>query len=419
MAHVIPCIRGEMGSTTYYIGKMNARELVSSVRPASEIDAWANMGIEERMQREYNMKRIEGEIAPYLAKQKDRFFGSVIVLVYRGELFFEGISDFSPKIPKAYRTSGEDIGFLTIDGGSLIMLDGQHRLLAFEKVVKGNVPGDCAQDVPNDEISVIFINHESSEKTRRIFNKVNRYAKTTSRGDNIITSEDDGYAIIARRLLNEDGPFGGSALVNWKSNTLSARSSQLTTISVIYETVKLILACPALTSANGPIKLNDQLRPSDDDIDRYLEVVESVWSSVLQGFLPYRNAIANPSTIAPNRVDSAPYSLLFKPAAQVALFKGLLTAVDRKYLTLDEGINRANRIDWSISSDLWKNILIAPNGSISTGSEAQNRAALLITYLLAGDKMAETDIKIVRDMYAEARGLPISDDLLPPVVIVS
>ena len=44
----------------------------------------------------------------------------------------------------------------------------------------------------------ILIEHEVNMKTRRVFNVVNRYAKQISRGDQIITSEDDGYAIVAR-----------------------------------------------------------------------------------------------------------------------------------------------------------------------------------------------------------------------------
>ena len=40
-----------------------------------------------------------------------------------------------------------------------------------------------------DEVCVIFIGYESDMKTRRIFNTINRYAKKTSRGDDIITSD--------------------------------------------------------------------------------------------------------------------------------------------------------------------------------------------------------------------------------------
>ena len=68
------------------------------------------------------------------------------------------------------------MGFLTIDGGTLIALDGQHRLLALKDVCENPTEGDYSVQVPNDEVSVIFLNHESAQKTRSIFNTVNKYA---------------------------------------------------------------------------------------------------------------------------------------------------------------------------------------------------------------------------------------------------
>ena len=92
-------------------------------------------------------------------------------------------------------------------------------------------------DLANEEISVIFVEHTDTQKIRKIFNKINKYAKQTSRGDNIITSDDDVFAVISRKLLTEGeplAPINGIDLVNWKSNTLSLRSKNLTTLSALY-----------------------------------------------------------------------------------------------------------------------------------------------------------------------------------------
>ena len=43
------------------------------------------MSIGDKMQREPNIKRIKNQIAPYFKEHKDRFFGSIIVLVYKGK----------------------------------------------------------------------------------------------------------------------------------------------------------------------------------------------------------------------------------------------------------------------------------------------------------------------------------------------
>jgi DNA sulfur modification protein DndB len=261
---------------------MSARDLVQGVRAASSLEEWQGMSIEERMQRDPDLKRIKGEIAPYIAGSQDRFFGALIVLVYKGEVYFDSMKDWvNNKAPRAYQSVADDIGVMTIDGGSLIILDGQHRLLALEMVIKkpDDVSGECREEVPNDDVCVIFIKHEDNEKTRRIFNKLNRYAKTTSRGDNIITSEDDRSAIIARKLLLDGAPLGvktkGSSdvIVEWKSNTIAARSTKLTTISVVYESVKLIL-----NDQNVP--LDPTFRPNEEELEQYYEWAEQFWTTI-------------------------------------------------------------------------------------------------------------------------------------------
>jgi hypothetical protein len=62
-------------------------------------------------------------------------------------------------------------------------------------------------ELAKEEISVIFVEHRDTSKIRKIFNKVNRYAKLTSRSDNIITSDDDIFAVIARKLIVEGEPL--------------------------------------------------------------------------------------------------------------------------------------------------------------------------------------------------------------------
>jgi len=411
MALVIASIKGQMGDTTFYEATMPARELITGVRPASELDTWASMGIEERMQRDPDTKRIMNEIAPYIAKSKDRFFGAVIVLVYKGRIEFESLEELiTGKLPFAYRSVGNRIGFITIDGGSLIVLDGQHRLLSLEKVVKNEVKGPYSQEVPGDDISVIFIQHENDEKTRRIFNKVNRYAKATSRGDNIITSEDDGYAIMSRWMLRDGAPLGnldGREIVNWKSNTLSPRSIMLTTISAVYETIKIILA------AEG-IKLDEKERPTDEKLEQHFHQVEHFWQKVIDGLEPYQAALHNVTGIPQMREDTASYSLLFKPVVQIALFKALIIATVGGRLTVEEAIKRANHVNWQMSSDAWKDIIVRQRGAIDTTAAARETTGQVIAYLIAADVMPQEEIDAIHAETARIRGY--SAALPSPVV---
>lgn len=413
MATVIPAIRGKLGNTEYYETTMKVRDLVTNIRRPSELDDWANFSIEERMQRELDDKRVKEQIVPYLVRNGDRFFGSIIVLVYQGEVNFETIADLKANLPGAYKANASRIGFLTIDGGSLIVLDGQHRLAALKMVYDkhDNLPaGPYIQEIPDDEVCVIFLKHENPVKTRRIFNTVNRYARQTSRGDNIITSEDDGYAIVTRRLLRDDEPLGNRTvggksveLVNWRSNTLTTRSKQLTTISALYETVQLIL------SSIKAGYYEAQTRPDDTRLDEGTERVSEFWKFILDGMAPYQEAVANPEQIAAMRDDKAASALLFKPAGQIALIKGLLMACEGGRMRLSEAVSLANKIDWGTHASLWRGVIMKPSGAIDAGSEARNRAANLICWLIAADRMTQEEKDAALRIYNQGFGVDSTD----------
>jgi DNA sulfur modification protein DndB len=411
MALLIPAIKGKIGNTEYFETTMRVRDLVQAVRRASELDDWANFSIEERMQRELDDKRVREQIVPYLTRNEDRFFGSIIVLVYKGEVIFETIADMKISVPGAYKANAHRIGFVTIDGGSLIVLDGQHRVAALKSIYEpkqdGIVLGPYVKEIADDEVCVIFLQHENPVKTRRIFNTVNRYAKQTSRGDNIITSEDDGYAIVTRRLLRDDEPLGNREVngkpfevVNWKSNTLTTRSKQLTTISAVYETAQLILT----NSFYEP-----QTRPDEARLDEGAERVGQVWKAILTGLKPYQEALLNPEDIPAMRDEHAPSALLFKPAAQIALVRGVLMACHDSRMGLAEAVGRANKIDWRMQAPLWESVLIKASGAIDAGSESRTRAANVICWMIAADVMTKEEREAVRRNYNQAFGIDVND----------
>ena len=394
-----PCIVGQMGSTTYYETTMSGRELASSVRPAKETDAWATASIEERMQRKFDMKRIRETIVPYLAQHPDRFFGSLIVLVPKGSIEFEPLEEIIEKVPQAYRIAARQIGFLTIDKGELIALDGQHRLLAFREVITGGTElGEFAGAVGDDEVCVLFIEFESPQKTRRIFNKVNRHAKPTGRSDNIITSEDDGNAIVTRWLLDTDrnAPLAEQVvegqkaeLVNWTSNTLGQNSRHLTTISTVYETVKAILRFKGF---EGFDEKKNPVAPPESELERAYTVVAEWWEAILT-MDAFTNALADLDSVKDVRFDGDHrHSLLLRPVGQVAFVSGLIDAIDRSdgKLTLTDAIRRANKIDWSAApTSIWRDTIVRADGKMVARKEAHDLARDLVSYLIGDEFMDE------------------------------
>lgn len=389
MATTISAMKSRIGDTEYYLGTVAAGELIDSVGYAQEITDWDELDIEEQMQRKLSELRVRKEIVPYLQHDPDRFFGALLVLVYQGweDLDFEGLGEVA-KLPKRYAQEADRFGFLHLPGKRrLIALDGQHRLKALEIAIKGDEKNgiDPMPELSEDSISVIFIKNEDPTKTRNIFNKTNRYAKPTSRADNLITAEDDAIAILTRRLISPRteprAPLAGN-LVNVMSNTLSVGSKHFTTMSTVAETVEIVLEDEIARK-----EIKKQQRPSDDELDEYYEKVERVWSTVLQEVEELRG-IGDPEYVKELRKKS----LLFKPAGQMALFRGLKRAMDAGML-LEEAAEAVNRIQWDISNPSWRGVIMKSGGRIDTGKEAKNLAGRLIAHQITGGRIEDPDLE--------------------------
>jgi DNA sulfur modification protein DndB len=189
MATLLPAMQGKFGSNDFWIVTMPAKELTERLTIPKEIDGWEEMSIEERYQREIDYNRVRKQIAPYLASDEDRFFGAFIVSVLNGDqMEFQPLGDMVSKIPALYRTAGSTFGFLTLEGNEILVpLDGQHRLAALEFAITGKdekqkpIAGiDTNTEVAKDVCTVILLRHHR-EKSRKIFNKVNRYARVRQR----------------------------------------------------------------------------------------------------------------------------------------------------------------------------------------------------------------------------------------------
>ena len=404
--------RAKLGSTVYYIGKMRAGELIDSVGFAAELQEWEDMTADEKMQRKPDIARIINEIVPYVVEDPDRFFNSLIVDVFSGYdgLEFEAVSDVVKDLPKAYQISMKDMGFLTLTGKErLIALDGQHRLLSLRLAIRGvyglpagaKVPPSTTalephRELADEEIGVIFVEHKDNQKIRKIFNKVNKYARQTSRGDNIITSDDDIYALIARKLFREGeilAPIGKCELVNWKSNTLSQRSKQLTTISALYTIAETLLK---------PNKYSTRKLPNKAAQEAAYREIEMFWKVLLEELEVYQEYLKLTKADKPVSLLRE-QSLLMKPVTQMALAHVAVAAKD-KGVPWNEAVRKLNKVNWSFDNKLWFNVLIIGSAQkkMITGKESIRNAGKIISYLIMGDRMTKTEIADIHSIIKDA-----------------
>ena len=405
--------KAKLGSTVYYIGNMRAGELIDNVGFAAELPEWSEMTADEKMQRQPDITRVINEIVPYVIEDPDRFFNSLIIDVFSGydELDFEPVSQVAKDLPKAYQIPMQDMGFLTLPGKErLIALDGQHRLLSLRIAIRGvyglpagaKVPSTTKSlephpELADEEVSIILVEHKDNQKIRKIFNKVNKYARQTSRGDNIITSDDDIYAVIARKLFSDGevlAPIGKCELVNWKSNTLSQRSKQLTTVSALYTIAETILKEKGYSS---------KLLPSQEEQEVSYEEIVEFWRELLAETDVYKEYLELTKADKPVSLLRE-QNLLMKPVTQMALAH-VAALAKKKGVSWKEVVAKLNKVDWSFENKLWFNILIIGSAQkkMITGKESIKSAGMIISYLIMGDKMSKTEIgdvhKIIRDAH--------------------
>ena len=404
-----PAVKGRMGSTNYYFTKLPASHLTGSVRPACEVDElWNNDNPEESLQRKPNMARIKDAIAPYLANNPDRFMGSILVLSLDKSLVFESIQDLGSSLNHAYKSGSEDLGFLSIDSGKLIALDGQHRLIALREIVQGNLEakGKYENQVPEDDVSVIFIEFENFEKSRGIFSVINRYAKPTSSGQNIKFDPIDGYAITMRKLVDVNNPVIPINKVNIDGSAISEKSQSFTTYTALYEMTKSIVDGRA-----GLNWSNTQIKPSQEKLDEAWTITREFLTTVFRDVDGFNKGFNSQEKCSDLRVPGKPYSLIMKPIAQMAVIDALVYATSSNKITLDNAITKINKINWDYEADIWSSVLRKDDGKIENGKSARKRAAAMIIYMIMAYELDETQQHTILRQYQNSFFKDIPEDV--------
>ena len=363
MATTVPAMKGRLGNTDYYVLSMKAQELVDKVKIPKEMKEWDDESVEERYQREINYHRVRSQIAPYLANDDSRFFGALIVAAmnFGDSVLFEPLADVTTKgLPGLYRTAATNMGFLTFTGGeTMVPLDGQHRLKAIQFAITGvdeksrSIDITPSTELAQEDVTVILVAYEP-RKARKIFTKVNRYAKTTTTGQNYITDDDDVVAVLTREVANV---LIGGRLAKFTSNTLRPKDVEFTTLAIIYNCNEEIIKH---TFAEG--KLDKTHLPDSAKQRLFRKEVMEVWKAVLEGIEVFADALDDRDPTGDSkRREIRKTSLLGKPVAQECLVRAFvrLTGASTR-MSAEDACGRLNRLPWSMTEEnlqKWQRVL--------------------------------------------------------------
>lgn len=384
MPTTFPVLRGKFGRIEYWVSTIHIGELVTKIQMPQEMEGWDELSIEDKYQREVNVARIEKEIAPYFAKDEDRFSGALVLAILNPDnLIFEPIGNFSgeDRVPPSYKGAYQDMGFLTLGGEEMLVpIDGQHRVKAFKFAMNGK--GERGQAIPGitgntslakDQAAVILMRFDH-RTSRRVFNKINRYAKPTQKGDNLITDDDDAVAVITRAMVQENGVLP-PRLVRLRGNTLTQKAPEFIPLATLYAAN---LAIAEEEPGKGkPEQMNEEQRELAEG------PIRGVWALLLSHIDLFERAVRDSTKEGDGvRIEIRKETLLGKPIGQLTLVRAFLLMRKRCAGVNDSTLcERLNHIDWRMNIPMWEGVLVAPNGRVMSGKTTVNRAALFIAHL--------------------------------------
>ena len=240
-------------------------------------------------------------------------------------------------IPFAYERTTPDLGFVTFESQKLVSLDGQHRAKAFQMVMrwieyKESRPKYLQLDegLRDDLVTIILVEFDKS-LSRYIFNKINKYAKPTSKAGKLITDDDDSMAVISRSLV-ENGPIP-RRLVNTESNSLNKTAHEFTLFSTFHDANRALLSALPIQTIVKPEKMDALERDR-----RKVEIAEE-WQRLISGIRKWGETLQDPrETGDEGRRAFREKSLLGRPIGQLAIVKGYAYACGQMGQAADKNI---------------------------------------------------------------------------------
>ncbi|QOV23073.1 DGQHR domain-containing protein [Anabaenopsis elenkinii] len=443
----------EMGGTEAYVGSVTLEWFAGRVHFASglpllqkkynpqtgniEIDADS---IDEIQQRPLDWSR-QAPLVQYLAARKSHKFPPVLVVINQPwvdnpkapEWDSQGIAlksttDFTPL------DQDGKVGLLNIseDNVTIYALDGQHRLMGVQGLMeliktsklqrykkdktaddnlitvsdlieKYQVNLDDLQSLPKEKIGIEFICAVASGETRTqarrrvrsIFVHVNLMAAPLTKGQLAQLNEDDGFAIVSRKIAVTHPLLqqrqDRNPRVNWNSGTVASNSTVLTTLQALQDMCERYLGqkFPHWKPAEKGLI---PMRPEDEELEQGIQEFRQLFDYLAT--LPTYKLLDEEDTPTLRRFsfekDGGEGNMLFRPVAQVALAQAVGILVFQKGFSLEDIFKKLRKFDrqggfsgMEYPQSLWYGVLYDPNKKRVQVSGRELAAKLLI-YILGG-----------------------------------
>ena len=357
ISKTFPALRARMGDRWYYATTMTFAEAAKWIHPIGE--SHEPVELKNWLQRNVREERI-AQISTYLRTRPQRFFNSVVVGIYGGEPEWLPVT-----IENAGRVQEIELGerqstaygIISISGNEHIFaIDGQHRIEGIRESLKQG------EELAQEELSVIFVSHklddEGRERTRRLFTTLNKYARPVSQAEQIALNDDDSFAIVTRRLIDEQPGLSSHFIpLNQAANLLPGDEIGITTVIGLYEVVKAI-ALPARSRDKKALEEG----PSDPErVEEIYSLAVRFWEALKDNIPPlYEAMTSDPSDkIAGKYRTQDGGNLLFRPAGLSTFSKATRVMIDRGE-TIANAVALLSSTSLELNDEPWRGVLWNP-----------------------------------------------------------
>lgn len=375
---LFPALRCVMGDSIYYATFMTFRDIDDWIKPTDEVHP--NRELSAWIQRQL-MGKHANKIANYLTSQKERFFSAIVVGIYGGEPSWSPLSVHGgPGGEELTQKDTDDlessVGLLKFSGTeSVFAIDGQHRVAGIKKAVQES------SELLEDEIVALFVGHEKSPegivRTRRLFTTLNKTAQKIKPADRIALDEDDGFAIVTRRLVNEFSPLNKPRLVHFSGTAALPKTNResLTTIVTLYNIVSDLFI--RKVTINGVSKnVFKTSRPADEDLDAVFVYLTKYWKLLIENIPLFARVLGGEGQFGDFRTVENNH-LLCRPAGQRAFAKSTQVMMTRE-IPMEKVVRTLSQQELWINNPRWNNILWDPISKVML-----KNATLASSYLLS------------------------------------
>lgn len=372
---ILPALRARVGDWTYYVTTLTFDEVDKLVKSSDEIHERKRLS--DWIQREAIDKHAK-EVADYIKSNPQRFLGSLIIGVYDGSPDWSPITLDNGKPMGISESQSEKmtgrLGILQLSGAEkLFAIDGQHRVAGIKTAISKDPDNETLR---GDSVSAIFVGHDPSSnigkiRTRRLFTTVNKRARIISSAAAIALDEDNGFAVVTRRIIDKFWLFDDKRkLIVFASTGAIATtdSKSITSVVGLYEIVRALY---------GPPKGFDKERPSEEALEDYLSVCIEFFDALLENVPEFTRVFIKNEGVAGDYRQASRNHLLFRPAGQLAFCKALQLLVSRGNLLVD-GVKTLLKAEMYLQNEPWHNVMWDPVAkTMITGKTPLAEAQLL------------------------------------------